>query len=82
MPIYSVLRASVNRFRLSLPSKAYTVDLAQEIRSVQVVAGLDFDVIGFGHGPALTVNASLRIVDFARRMGKKYRAVLACQETT
>ena len=71
-----------NRFRLSLPSKAYTVDIVQEIRSIQVVANLDFDVVCFGHGSALIEDTRLTVVDFARRLREKYRTVLANQETT
>lgn len=66
-----------NRFRLSLPSKAYTVDMAQEIQSVQIVASLDFDVICFGHGPPLIGKARPAVVDFARKLQEKYRAAPA-----
>lgn len=66
-----------NRFRLSLPSKAYTVDIVQEIQSIQRVASLDFDVICFGHGSPLIGNAHPAVVDFARLLQEKYRMALA-----
>jgi len=70
-----------NRFGLSLPSKTYTVDIAQEIQSIQVVASLDFDVICFGHGSPLIGNARPAVVDFTRILQEKYRTVLANRET-
>jgi glyoxylase-like metal-dependent hydrolase (beta-lactamase superfamily II) len=69
----------VNTFGLSLPSKAYTVDIKQEIRSIQMVASLEFDIICFGHGPPLVGDARSAVVDFARLLQEKYRMVLANQ---
>jgi glyoxylase-like metal-dependent hydrolase (beta-lactamase superfamily II) len=63
-----------NRFRLSLPSKAYTVDMGEEIQSIQGVAGLDFDAICFGHGPPIISNARPAVVDFANKLREKYQA--------
>jgi len=70
-----------NRFRLSLPSKAYTVDLVQEIRSVQAVAGLDFDMICFGHGKPITENARHKVINFAGEIKEKYLVNPAGLET-
>jgi glyoxylase-like metal-dependent hydrolase (beta-lactamase superfamily II) len=60
---------------LSLPSKAFTIDLAQEIQSIGRLGSLDFDVIAFGHGSALTRNARGAVVDFAGRIEGKYDVV-------
>jgi glyoxylase-like metal-dependent hydrolase (beta-lactamase superfamily II) len=60
---------------LSLPSKAFTIDLAQEIQSIRRLASLDFTSIGFGHGAALTRNARRAITDFASRTESKYNDV-------
>jgi len=57
---------------LSLPSKAFTIDLAQEIKSIKRVASLDFAMICFGHGLALRHGARQAIIDFARRIESKY----------
>ena len=70
-----------NTFRLSLPSKGYTVDIAQEIQSIQVVASLDFDTICFGHGSPLIGNARPAVYDFARMLQEKYQKVLANRGT-
>ena len=56
---------------LSLPSKAFTIDLAQEIQSIRRLASLDFTLIGFGHGAALTRNARRAVTDFASRTESK-----------
>jgi len=61
-----------NRFRLSLPSKAFTVDLAQEINSIKKVTSLDFDVIGFGHGSPLLHKARQSIINFVETLDSKY----------
>jgi hydroxyacylglutathione hydrolase len=63
-----------HRFGLRLPSKAFTVDLAQEIQSIKRVARLDFDVICFGHGSPIMNKAHVSVLDFAKRVEKKYRA--------
>ncbi len=57
-----------HRFGLRLPSKGFTVDLAQEILSVKRVATLEFDVICFGHGLPLLHGARHSIADFASRL--------------
>lgn len=62
-------------FRLSLPSKAFTVDIAQEIRSIKRLASLDFDVICFGHGSPLVHNARPAIINFAKILQSKYQKV-------
>ena len=64
------------RFRLSLPSKTFTVDITQEIRSIRKVASLDFDVICFGHGLPLVDKARPAITNFAKRVQSKYQKVL------
>jgi glyoxylase-like metal-dependent hydrolase (beta-lactamase superfamily II) len=57
---------------LSLPSKAFTIDLVQEMNSIRRVASLDFNVICFGHGLALAHKARQAIIDFASRVERKY----------
>jgi glyoxylase-like metal-dependent hydrolase (beta-lactamase superfamily II) len=57
---------------LSLPSKAFTIDLAQEIRSIGRVARLDFDLICFGHGLAIAHRARQVIINFANIIESKY----------
>jgi glyoxylase-like metal-dependent hydrolase (beta-lactamase superfamily II) len=60
---------------LSLPSKAFTIDLAQEIQSIRRLASLDFTFIGFGHGSALMRNARGAVSDFASRIESKYNDI-------
>ncbi len=59
-----------NRFGLSLPSRMFTVDLAQEIESIKRILSLDFEVVCFGHGPPLTQNAHESISRLARKFEK------------
>lgn len=60
-----------NRFVLGLPSKAFTVDMEQEINSIKRLANLDFDIICFGHGAAITRDASQAIIGLARKLENK-----------
>lgn len=62
-----------HRFKLSLPSRTFTVDIAQEIQSVKKVASLDFDVICFSHGSPLLHKARPAVVKFAEMLDSKYR---------
>ena len=64
-----------NRFRLGLPSKAFTVDIAQEINSIKRVASLDLDVIGFGHGSPLLHQARSAIINFVETLENKYPGI-------
>jgi glyoxylase-like metal-dependent hydrolase (beta-lactamase superfamily II) len=57
-----------HRFGLKLPARSFTVDIAQEIQSVKRVAGLEFDIIGFGHGSPIMNNAHQIVADFASRL--------------
>jgi glyoxylase-like metal-dependent hydrolase (beta-lactamase superfamily II) len=57
-----------NRFGLKLPAGSFTVDIAQEIRSVKRVAGLEFDIICFGHGSQIMHDANHTVADFADRL--------------
>ena len=57
-----------HRLGLSLPSRGFTVDIAQEILSVKKVAGLEFDVICFGHGSPLMHKARPTVIDFAHTL--------------
>jgi glyoxylase-like metal-dependent hydrolase (beta-lactamase superfamily II) len=61
---------------LSLPSKAFTIDLIQEIQSIRKVASLDFNLICFGHGLALPRKAHQVVMDFANNIESKYTEVM------
>ena len=56
-------------FRLRLPSRGFTVDIAQEILSIKRVARLEFDTICFGHGPPIVYKARPAVVNFAHVLG-------------
>lgn len=56
---------------LSLPSRAFTINLVQEIQSIRRVASLDFNFICFGHGLAITHKAHQTVIDFAGRIESK-----------
>jgi len=62
-----------NRFRLGLPAKAYTVDIAQEVNSIKRVASLDFDIICFGHGSQIEHEARRTVRDFAGVLESEYQ---------
>ncbi len=62
-----------HRRRLSLPAKAFTVDIAQEIQSIRKVASLDFDVICFGHGSPIVHQARVAIARFAEMLERKHQ---------
>jgi glyoxylase-like metal-dependent hydrolase (beta-lactamase superfamily II) len=57
-----------HRYRLSLPPKTWTVDIAQAIHSIKKVASLDFDVICFGHGSPLVHKAHSSVVNFVKML--------------
>jgi glyoxylase-like metal-dependent hydrolase (beta-lactamase superfamily II) len=57
-----------NRFGLGLPSKAFSIDMAQNIRAIKRLAALDLETVCFGHGPPLTRNAGAAILNFAQRL--------------
>ncbi len=57
-----------NTFGLSFPSKAFTIDIAQEINSIKKLVDLDFNMICFGHGSPIRRKARDAIIDFASRI--------------
>lgn len=57
-----------NTFGLSFPSKAFTIDLAQDINSIKKLVDFDFNMICFGHGLPITRKARDAIIDFASRI--------------
>jgi glyoxylase-like metal-dependent hydrolase (beta-lactamase superfamily II) len=57
-----------NRFGLKLPSGSFTADITQEIQSVKRVAGIEFDIICFGHGSPIMHDANHIVADFADRL--------------
>ena len=62
----------VNRFGLKLPSRPFTVDMYREVRSLQKLAEMEFDVVCFGHGRPLVKNAHASVADFARRVNARF----------
>ncbi len=56
-------------FGLRLPLVLFTVDMAENIRSIRRLAELDASVVCFGHGNPLTANAAQIIRTFARKVG-------------
>lgn len=63
----------VHRRGLKLPTRFFTVDIPREIESVRRLAGLDFDVICFGHGRPMTRNARARVASYADGLERKRR---------
>jgi len=57
-----------NRFGIRLPSRGFTVDALQEAQSIKRLAGLEFDIICFGHGAPIMHNADQVVADFANRL--------------
>jgi glyoxylase-like metal-dependent hydrolase (beta-lactamase superfamily II) len=63
-----------NRFRPGLPSRIFTVDMVQEVNSIKKLAGLDFDIIAFGHGKPILHEARQAVARLAERLESKYKA--------
>lgn len=57
-----------HRFRLGLPSKMYTVDMEQEIKSIKRIASLDFDILCLGHGAPITHHARQAVMRLINRL--------------
>ena len=64
-----------HRLRLRLPSKAFTIDVAQEICSIKRLASLYFDIMCFGHGPPILYEAQVAVNDFVAMLERKYQKV-------
>jgi glyoxylase-like metal-dependent hydrolase (beta-lactamase superfamily II) len=62
----------VNRFRLGLPSRLFTVDIPQAIQSIKRLAGLDFEIMCFGHGAPLVSGGPRAVSEFAGKVERKY----------
>jgi len=56
------------RGRLGAPPAMFTPNMAQAHASIHKIAGLDFDVCCFGHGPPLLENARQRVQAFAESL--------------
>jgi glyoxylase-like metal-dependent hydrolase (beta-lactamase superfamily II) len=56
------------RGRLGAPPPIFTPDMAQAHASIQKIAGLDFEICCFGHGPPLKMNAAQRVRTFAESL--------------
>jgi len=63
----------VYRFGLGLPSRLFTSDIPQEIQSIKKLAGIDFEVICFGHGSPLLREGRRTVAGFAGKVERKYR---------
>ncbi len=57
-----------NRLGLGLPSKAFSIDMAQNIRAIKRLATMDLKIACFGHGPPLTHDAGAAILNFTQRL--------------
>lgn len=62
-----------HRFGLRLPSRAFTVDIAQDIHSIKRLTSLDFNVMCFGHGSPLLHEARPTVINFAETLEKRYQ---------
>jgi len=62
-----------NRFRPSLPSRLFTVDMGQEVNSIKRLASLDFSIIAFGHGSPILREAHHAVAHFAEKLENKYK---------
>jgi glyoxylase-like metal-dependent hydrolase (beta-lactamase superfamily II) len=62
-----------NRFRPGLPSRMFTVDMIQEVNSLKKLAGLDFDIIAFGHGRPVLREARQKVTRLAEKLENKYK---------
>jgi hydroxyacylglutathione hydrolase len=58
------------RGRLGAPPPMFTPDMVQAHASIRRIAGLDFEVCCFGHGPPLRKNAQQRVQAFADRLSE------------
>ena len=56
------------RGRLGAPPPIFTPDMTSAHASIQKIAGLDFEVCCFGHGPPLKDNAADRVRAFAESL--------------
>jgi glyoxylase-like metal-dependent hydrolase (beta-lactamase superfamily II) len=57
-----------HRFGLRLPARGFTVNITQEIQSINRIASLEFDIICFGHGSPIMHQAHQAVADFADRL--------------
>ncbi len=59
-----------NTFKLSLPSREFTVDITQEIQSIQKIADMEFNIVCFGHGVPLMRGAHKKIKKYYLKLKK------------
>ena len=57
-----------NRFGLGLPSKAFSIEMAQNIQAIKRLATPNLKIVCFGHSPPLTRNAGAAILNFTHRL--------------
>ncbi len=60
-----------NRSQPGLPSRIFTADMAQEINSIKKLAGLDFDIMAFGHGRPVLREAHEAVTRLAEKLESK-----------
>jgi len=62
-----------HRFGLRVPSRLFTVDVGQEVNSIKRLSGLEFNIIGFGHGRPILREAHQAVTHFAEKLESKYK---------
>jgi len=60
-----------HRFRLSMPPGLFTVDKDQEVNSIKRLAGLDFNIIAFGHGRPILREAHQAVARLSEKLERK-----------
>lgn len=55
---------------LRIPPRILSFDMQQEARSARRIAGLDYDIVGFGHGPPMLHGAQQEIARFAAKVAR------------
>jgi len=60
-----------HRFRMRMPPGLFTVDVEQGVKSIKKLAGLDFNIIAFGHGAPIVNEAREAVAHFADKIESK-----------
>jgi glyoxylase-like metal-dependent hydrolase (beta-lactamase superfamily II) len=60
-----------NTFGLSLPSRMFTVDRDEELRSLKKLEEMEFDIICFGHGKPITYHAHDTVSGFVKKINAR-----------
>jgi glyoxylase-like metal-dependent hydrolase (beta-lactamase superfamily II) len=59
-----------NLFGLGLPFPFFTVDMAENIRSIRRLAELNPEIVCFGHGPPLRTDTASKVRAFAEKVSR------------